>query len=74
MIARLMQDLGIARDHAIYVGDRGEDGESADANGLPFLAATWGYGSLSSAEMAPHWRAVATPAALADVILASPAG
>src|SRR5690606_33185584 len=60
-----------AREQAVYVGDRSEDGESADANGLPFLAATWGYGSLSSAEMAPHWRAVATPAALADAILVS---
>ncbi len=74
MIARLMQDRGITRDQAVYVGDRSEDGESADANGLPFLAATWGYGSLSSAEMAPHWRAVATPAALADAVLSTTAG
>lgn len=72
MIARLMQDRGITREHAVYVGDRSEDGESADANGLPFIAATWGYGSLVAAEMAPHWQAVATPAALADAIL-SPA-
>jgi phosphoglycolate phosphatase len=71
MIARLMQDECIAHDQAVYVGDRSEDGESADANGLPFIAATWGYGSLSSAEMAPHWRAVATPTALADAILSS---
>ena len=70
MIARLMQDRAIPRDQAIYVGDRSEDGESADANGLPFLAATWGYGSLEAGEMAPHWRAVSTPAALAEDILA----
>ncbi|HRP26065.1 MAG TPA: HAD hydrolase-like protein [Thauera sp.] len=70
MIARLLQDRGIAREQAVYVGDRSEDGESADANGLPFLAATWGYGSLAAHELAPHWRAVATPAALADAILA----
>ncbi len=70
MIARLLQDRGIAREQAVYVGDRSEDGESADANGLPFLAATWGYGSLGAHELAPHWRAVATPAALADAILA----
>ncbi|CAM5484559.1 HAD hydrolase-like protein [Thauera mechernichensis] len=70
MIARLMQDRAIPRDQAVYVGDRSEDGESADANGLPFLAATWGYGSLEAGEMAPHWRAVFTPAALAEDILA----
>ncbi|MHB1374526.1 MAG: HAD family hydrolase [Thauera sp.] len=69
MIARLMQDRGIAPEQAVYVGDRSEDGESADANGLPFIAATWGYGSLVAAEMAPHWQAVATPAALADAIV-----
>ena len=72
MIARLLQDRGIAPADAVYVGDRGEDGESADANRLPFIAATWGYGSLEAGEMAPHWRAVATPAGPADAILVSP--
>jgi phosphoglycolate phosphatase len=69
MIARLLADLDIPREEAVYVGDRSEDGLSANANHLPFLAATWGYGSLSPAEMAPHWRALASPAALADTIL-----
>jgi phosphoglycolate phosphatase len=69
MIARLLADRGIARDTAVYVGDRSEDGESADANRLPFLAATWGYDSLSPAEMAPHWRVVTSPADLATLIL-----
>jgi phosphoglycolate phosphatase len=69
MIARLLVDHAIPHDAAVYVGDRSEDGESADANRLPFLAATWGYGSLVAAEMAPHWRALASPAALADAIL-----
>jgi phosphoglycolate phosphatase len=70
MIARLLQDRGITHDQAVYVGDRSEDGESADANRLPFIAATWGYGSLGATEMAPHWRAAATPLALTDEILA----
>ena len=69
MIARLLADRRISRDTAVYVGDRSEDGESADANRLAFLAATWGYGSLSPAEMAPHWRAVTSPAELAALIL-----
>jgi len=69
MIARLLADRGIVNTSAVYVGDRSEDGESADANALPFIAATWGYGSLSPAEMAPHWRAVANPEALAAAIL-----
>ncbi|WP_287365225.1 HAD hydrolase-like protein [Thauera sp.] len=70
MIARLLADHGIAREDAIYIGDRAEDGESADANRLPFIAATWGYGSLEADDMAPHWRAADTPAALTDALLA----
>ena len=64
MIARLVADEGVPRDGAVYIGDRSEDGESADANGLPFIATTWGYGSLTPADLKPHWRAVNTPAEL----------
>lgn len=70
MIGRLLTDQGIAREQAIYIGDRSEDGESADANGLPFIAVTWGYGSLTADEMRPGWRAAAQPAALAAMLLA----
>jgi len=71
MIARLLADRGIACDDALYVGDRAEDGESADANHLPFIAATWGYGSLAAGDMAPHWRAAASPADLTAAILSA---
>ena len=71
MIARLLADQQIPQDQAIYIGDRSEDGESADANGLPFIAVTWGYGSLTAAEMRPDWRAAAQPAALAALLLAN---
>lgn len=69
MIARLLADQNIAREQAIYIGDRSEDGESADANGLPFIAVTWGYGSLSTDEMRPGWRAAAQPEALGALLL-----
>lgn len=71
MIARLLADRGIALAEAVYVGDRAEDGEAATANRLPFIAATWGYGSLSTAELAPHWVAVASPAELTRAIVES---
>lgn len=70
MIGRLLADQGIAKDQAIYIGDRSEDGESADANGLPFIAATWGYGSLNADQMRHGWRAAAQPQALAALLLA----
>ena len=69
MIARLLADQNIAREQAIYIGDRSEDGESADANGLPFIAVTWGYGSLSADEMRPSWQAAAQPEALGALLL-----
>lgn len=70
MIARLLADQGIAKEQAVYIGDRSEDGESADANGLPFIAVTWGYGSLNADEMRAGWRAAAQPADLAALLLA----
>ncbi|HEX6734122.1 MAG TPA: HAD hydrolase-like protein [Azonexus sp.] len=69
MIGRLLADQGIPKDQAIYIGDRSEDGESAAANGLPFIAATWGYGSLTPSEMRAGWRAAAQPEALAAMLL-----
>ena len=70
MIARLLADHELPEGRSIYIGDRSEDGESADANALPFIAATWGYGSIEPAAMAHHWRSARTPAELAEAILA----
>lgn len=69
MIGRLLADQAIPKTQAIYIGDRSEDGESADANGLPFIAVTWGYGSLTPAEMRDAWRAAAQPATLGAMLL-----
>jgi len=70
MIRRLMADHALPDHRSVYIGDRSEDGESADANGLPFIAATWGYGSLEAGDMAGHWHACGSPADLADTLLA----
>lgn len=69
MIGRLLADRSIPVSAAVYIGDRAEDGESADANKLPFIATTWGYGSLEQDELSPHWRAAATPADLLKLLL-----
>jgi len=55
MIARQLADLSLGPADAVYVGDRREDGESADANGLRFFAATWGYGALTPDALDPGW-------------------
>lgn len=55
MIERLMHDQQIPASQAVYIGDRPEDGHSADANALPFIAACWGYGSISEEEREAGW-------------------
>lgn len=71
MIGRLLADQAIPTAAAIYIGDRSEDGESADANGLPFIAVTWGYGSLTPTEMRNEWRMAPHPEALSALLLAA---
>ena len=69
MIGRLLADHGINIAQAVYVGDRFEDGEAAEANNLPFIAATWGYGSPRATAMAARWREAATPHELGQMLL-----
>lgn len=61
MIQRLLADQALRHDQAIYVGDREEDGLAAQRNQLPFLAATWGYGSLAPADLQPGWGLLSRP-------------
>lgn len=44
-----------------YMGDRWEDGEAASANGMPFIAAGWGYGDWGKVELPADWRLVRSP-------------
>lgn len=48
MIAAQMQQHGLSDAATHYVGDTLADGKAAAANKLPFIAADWGYGDLSS--------------------------
>lgn len=61
MIERLLDEQHIGPHQAAYVGDRLEDGEAANANALPFFAATWGYGAIDPDALAPGWTHLATP-------------
>lgn len=44
MLERLVIELGLDANDLIYVGDRLEDALAAQANGIPFILVTWGYG------------------------------
>jgi phosphoglycolate phosphatase len=66
---------GIAADAVVdmqrvpYVGDKWEDGEAADANGMPFFAAGWGYGSWDSGTMPAGWNIVNSPHELIAIMI-----
>ena len=61
MIAALLATHKIDPASAAYVGDRPEDGEAADANGLQFFAANWGYSGFPSEATRASWVRLAAP-------------
>ena len=44
VVAQLLADHSITPASAVFVGDSSEDAEAAAANGIRFIAATYGYG------------------------------
>ncbi len=67
MIAGLIQEQRIAHASAAYVGDRPEDGLAADANGLPFYAAEWGYSAFPVEGTPAHWLRLNSPGDLLGI-------
>lgn len=45
VVAHVLAEHGIAASAAVLVGDSIDDAEAAAANGVPFIAATYGYGA-----------------------------
>ncbi len=64
LLARMLPAQGLAANDCIYVGDKHEDGIAADANQIPFVAVTWGYGDFDNVTLPTHWRLAATPSDL----------
>ena len=64
MIGVLLDQLGVDPKESLYVGDKLEDGLAADANGMAFYAAAWGYGEWNTASISPGWRIIPTAADL----------
>lgn len=64
MLQRLRHDL--ADDAPLYVGDRSEDAEAAQASGMPFLWASRGYGGPEVS--VPANRVLHSPLQLVDAL------
>lgn len=58
MIAAQLAEHGLRPETACYIGDKAEDGQAADANGLAFYFAAWGYGEWEPYHFPAHWHLV----------------
>jgi phosphoglycolate phosphatase len=65
-LAALLDRHGLSPTGTVMVGDSADDAAAAEACGVVFAAALYGYGNLSANASAPNWLTIATPA---DVIL-----
>jgi phosphoglycolate phosphatase len=66
LLARLLQDRGLAKGSAWMIGDRSFDIDAAHANGIRCMAAGWGYGSAEEFAAADAWAA--TPAHVVQLV------
>ncbi|HWU66099.1 MAG TPA: HAD hydrolase-like protein [Methylophilus sp.] len=67
MIGRVVADNGLAIQDCLYIGDRLEDGLSADANQMDFALVSWGYaGDVGSRKV--HWHSCAQVQALPALV------
>jgi len=68
MLTKLLADSRVDPSTVVYVGDRMEDGLSAQENNISFVAVTWGYGAISDSDLMQNWKAVSSPAQLMNVL------
>lgn len=64
LLSKQMVEQQLDPAATIYVGDKLEDGQAAQANGLEFHYASWGYGELLRAQLENDWNWLDHPADL----------
>lgn len=64
LLAKQLAEQQLDPASTIYVGDKYEDGEAAEANGLTFHYASWGYGDLRQEQLGIGWNWLHAPADL----------
>jgi phosphoglycolate phosphatase len=65
-LAGVLDRGGLSPTRTVMVGDSADDAAAAEACGVAFAAALYGYGNLSAEAAAKHWLTIEEPA---DVIL-----
>lgn len=69
MIGAQVSEQALPPQRCCYVGDKREDGLSADVNGLAFYAAGWGYGEWTAEPPRAPWLLISTPKQVVTSIL-----
>lgn len=67
MIRQVLDDIGAIAESSLYVGDKLEDGEAAQANHMRFIAAGWGYGEWHAAIIPTEWNLAYSPDEIARI-------
>jgi phosphoglycolate phosphatase len=71
LIAFILAEERVAVDAAVMVGDRALDVRAASSNGLPSIAAGWGYGTPAELSAAGALAICQAPQALPGLVLAT---
>jgi phosphoglycolate phosphatase len=71
LIAEMMPRHNMVPSTTLYVGDKMEDGYAAEANGVRFYAARWGYGVFPPKDTFTNWLQADSPTDLMLQILAA---
>lgn len=69
LVEHILQKHAIAKENAIYIGDRYEDGVAADDNKIAYAMVNWGYIDTSVAELQPHWQQCTNLKELENILL-----
>lgn len=67
MIGQVVKAHDLSIKDCLYIGDRLEDGQSADANQMDFTLVSWGYAG-EVAQCKPHWQRCAQVEALPALV------
>lgn len=68
MLENVLTELQQSSEHFLYVGDREEDADAAEANVIGFIWAAWGYGTTASASRLKQGPYAVTPQELPSLL------
>jgi len=69
LISALLDKIAVAAASSVYIGDKREDGEAADANQMPFIAVGWGFGKWRAEPLKSGWSHVTSAVEAMEMLI-----